>query len=106
LQQNERQKFFNAIAGRLLPGGLLINADLALDGADAAANGLFEMWLRAWKYTGVSSDQLENMQAALARGAAVLPPESVKSLIGSSGFDTPVQFLQTLLIHGWYAKKT
>jgi tRNA (cmo5U34)-methyltransferase len=105
LPQNERRKFFSVIASRLLSGGLLINADLAIDTADATSNRLFEMWLRAWKHTGVADEQLENLKASLDRSVAVLPPETVKLLIGSSGFDTPTQFLQTFLIHAWYAQK-
>ena len=32
----------------------------------------------------------------------MLPPQEVESIIASSGFDVPVLFFQTTLIHAWY----
>jgi tRNA (cmo5U34)-methyltransferase len=36
----------------------------------------------------------------------VLPPSEVGSIVAAGGFDLPVQFFQTLLMHAWYAKRT
>jgi tRNA (cmo5U34)-methyltransferase len=48
---------------------------------------------------------VEKFRASYGRDVAVLPPQEVESIIASSGFDTPVLFLQTLLIHAWYANR-
>jgi hypothetical protein len=40
------------------------------------------------------------------RDAAVLPPHEVSAIIASSGFDSPVLFMQTLFVHAWYAIRT
>lgn len=40
------------------------------------------------------------------RDVPLLPLEQVNSMIGSAGFETPVLFFQTCLIHAWYAKRT
>ncbi len=48
---------------------------------------------------------LEKMCAAYGRDVAVLPPSEVGSIIVAGGFDLPVLFLQTLLMHAWYAKR-
>jgi tRNA (cmo5U34)-methyltransferase len=106
LQPVERRNFFSKIAEQLCRGGLLISADLAIDSPRESPDSLFEMWVRAWEYTGVSSLQLENLKSAFGRGVSVLPAQEIELLIGSSGFDTPVAFFQTLLIHAWYAKKS
>ena len=42
----------------------------------------------------------------LSAEVAVLPVEQVSSIIASAGFETPVLFLQTGLIHAWYAQRT
>jgi tRNA (cmo5U34)-methyltransferase len=39
------------------------------------------------------------------RDVALLPLEQVSSIIASAGFETLVLFLQTGLIHAWYAKR-
>ena len=52
----------------------------------------------------VSPDDVERMRQAYERDVAVLPPDAVAGLIASGGFETPVPFLQTGLIHAWYAR--
>jgi tRNA (cmo5U34)-methyltransferase len=71
-----------------------------------AYRSLREMWTRMLKYAEYPDAEVETFIASLGRDAAVLPPHEVGSMIASSGFDTPVLFLQTLLIHAWYARRT
>ena len=100
----DRQRFFRKLTEHLRPGGYLVNADLASDISGSTYNSLFEIWLRGWKYTGIPAEEVENLRASLGRDVAVLPPQEIESIITSSGFETPVLFFQTLLIHAWYAK--
>jgi tRNA (cmo5U34)-methyltransferase len=58
------------------------------------------------RYSEVPAEEIEKFCASYGRDVAVLPPLEVESIIASSGFDTPVLFLQTLLIHAWYARRT
>ncbi|MEH2424516.1 MAG: hypothetical protein V7K48_27485 [Nostoc sp.] len=53
------------------------------------------------KYTEYPDQDIKNFLASHGRDAAVLPPNEV----ASSGFDTPVLFLQTLFIHAWYVRR-
>jgi tRNA (cmo5U34)-methyltransferase len=55
--------------------------------------------------TGISAEQIETMRATYRRDVAIAPPDRVRDLIASAGFDAPVQFLQTALIHAWYARR-
>ena len=46
------------------------------------------------------------MRAAYDRDVAILPPGEVAAIVASGGFEAPVQFLQTGLIHAWFARRT
>jgi len=100
-----RTIFFRAIAGRLLPGGTLVSADLASDTTSENYQSLLQVWMRLIRETGAMPEQLEQLRAAYGRDVAVLPIEKISSIIASGGFDWPVLFLQTCLIHAWYAQR-
>jgi len=87
-----------------ITGGLLVSADITGDQSSPAYQSLLEVWLRMLRYTDMPEAQVEQMPTVLGRDIGVLPPQQVASLIASAGFDPPVLFFQTLLIHAWYAK--
>jgi tRNA (cmo5U34)-methyltransferase len=100
-----RTGFFRAVAERLPPGGLLASADLASDTATADYRSLLDIWIRLMRETGSAPAQLEKMRETYGRDVAVLPPARIAALIGTAGFEPPVQFLQTGLIHAWYTRR-
>jgi tRNA (cmo5U34)-methyltransferase len=106
MQQDQRRNFFSQIALRLCPNGYLVSADIASDMSTSAYQSLFEVWLQMQRYSEVPAEKVEKIRASFGRDVAVLPPLEVESIIAASGFDTPVLFFQTLLIHGWYARRT
>jgi tRNA (cmo5U34)-methyltransferase len=106
MQQDQRREFFSQIAARLRPQGYLVSADLASDMSTSDYQSLREMWTRMLKYAEYPDEDIKQFLDAHGRDAAVLPPHEVASIIASGGFDPPVLFLQTLLIHAWYAKRT
>lgn len=106
IHKEERCAFFREIALRLRPGGYLVSSDLASDMSTAAYRSLLEVWIRMMQYSGIPVEEIERFCAAYGREAAVLPPHEVASIIAASGFDAPVLFSQTLLIHAWYAQRT
>jgi tRNA (cmo5U34)-methyltransferase len=105
LQLEERRNFFSQIASRLRPQGYLISADLASDMSASTYQSLREVWTRMLKYAEYPDGDIEKFVASLGRDAAVIPPHEVASIVASGGFDPPVLFLQTLLIHAWYARR-
>jgi tRNA (cmo5U34)-methyltransferase len=105
LEPGARSGFFRAIASRLRPGGYLASADLASDIASGTYQSLLEVWIRLMRETGSAPEQLEKMRVTYGRDVAVLPVEQVSAIIASSGFGMPVLFLQTGLIHAWYAQR-
>lgn len=105
LSEDDRRAFFRGIATRLRPGGLLVNADLAGDTSAASYDSLLEVWMRVMNAAEITAEKREAIRAAYGKAVAFLPPDKLASLVQSSGFEPPVQFLQTGLIHAWYASK-
>ncbi len=105
LDPKARVGFFRALAERLRPDGLLVTADLASDTASANYQSLLEVWIRLMRETGSTPEQLENLRVAYGRDVAVLSLDQTSSIITAGGFETPVQFLQTCLIHAWFARR-
>lgn len=103
LDPDARVGFFHGIAERLRPGGYLVSSDLASDTASGTYESLFGVWARLMRETGSSAEQLEQLRIAYGRDVAMLPKEQVSSIIAAGGFETPVLFLQTCLIHAWFA---
>jgi tRNA (cmo5U34)-methyltransferase len=105
LQPEERRNFFYQIAVRLHSGGYLINADLAYDRSASTYPELLDIWLRIMASTGMPIEMVRaRISAAYDNNVAVLPPSAVASIIEAGGFDPPVLFFQTLLMHAWYAR--
>lgn len=106
IEQEERRNFFRQIVARLFPDGYLVSSDLAADMASSAYQSLLEVWVRMLRYSETPAEESEKFLASYGRDVAILPPPEVAAIIASSGFDTPVLFFQTLLIHAWYAKRS
>jgi tRNA (cmo5U34)-methyltransferase len=106
LEKDERGDFFRQIAGRLRPGGYLVSADLASDMNSPAYRSLLGTWKQMMRHCGVPAEQAEQSGVPHGRDVAVLPPHEVAAIIASSGFEAPTLFLQTLLIHAWYARRS
>ncbi|RFB68624.1 MULTISPECIES: class I SAM-dependent methyltransferase [unclassified Herbaspirillum] len=104
LQPDERVGFFGGIRQRLRPDGILINSDLTSDTEAPHYGGLLEVWMRTMAGADLSQEKQEQMRAAYRRDVAILAPEKIARIIVSGGFDTPVQFYQCGLIHGWFAR--
>ncbi|MBI3525434.1 MAG: class I SAM-dependent methyltransferase [Betaproteobacteria bacterium] len=104
MRPEERRNLFRQIAARLRPDGCLVSADLASDMSTSAYKNLFEVWARTMRYSEMPAEELEKRLASCGRDVAVLPPSEIESIIASSGFNVPVLFFQTLLIHAWYSK--
>jgi len=105
LSQAARSEFFRTIANRLQPGGVLASSDLASDVGSKGYQALLGVWFKVMAAGGIQPDGVERMRAAYAKDVAVLPPAVIASIIESAGFEAPVQFFQSGLIHAWFSKR-
>ena len=108
LERHVRSQFFQSIAERLCPEGVLVSSDLAGDLATTECRDLLGLWFRVMigSDTRPSPEAIERMREAYRRDVAVLPPQDVRDIITLGGFDTPVLFFQAGMIHAWYAKRS
>lgn len=95
----ERSKYFYEISSRLIPGAYMINADLASDMSTSEYKRLVEVWVNMHEHAGMPV-RVESFGSKVA----MVPIGEVESIIKSSGFNVPVLFFQTLLIHAWFSK--
>ena len=89
----------------MLPGAPLVSADIASDMSGPSYEPLLEIWLRALAYADMPPEKVEEFRSAFGTKVAVLPPADVADLIASAGFEAPVQFFQSLLMHGWFCRR-
>jgi tRNA (cmo5U34)-methyltransferase len=106
LEPSARARFFQSIAERLKPRGLLATADLASDLTSTSSQGLLEVWLRLMQETGLKPDQFDRVRATYKNDLAILPEDAVHTLVASNGFENPILFFKAGLIHAWYARRT
>ena len=104
VDKGARSQFFQQIANKLKPDGVLVNSDLSSEKDAADYEAILEVWQRVMSGASVSPEGLNRMKAAYDRDVAVLPPTEVASIIEAGGFKAPVQFFQAGLIHAWFAK--
>ncbi|MCA9666421.1 MAG: class I SAM-dependent methyltransferase [Myxococcales bacterium] len=102
--REQRVGFFSAMRARLRSGGLLVSADLSSDMASAEYRALIEIWRRALRFCHVPEERLAHIDEAYGKSVAVLPRAEVAALIEAAGFSAPTVFLQTGLIHAWFAE--
>lgn len=104
LDEGVRSGFFKSIGARLEPGGILASSDLASDAASSEYEALLDVWLKMMLVAGIPAAGLEQMRAAYARDVGILPPARIASIIRAGGFDQPVLFYQSGLIHAWFCR--
>jgi len=108
LERHDRSRFFQSIAERLCPAGVLVSSDLAGDFAATDCQALLGLWFRVMTGSGAPPppEGIERMREAYRRDVAVLPARDVRDIISLGGFDSPVLFFQAGMIHAWYAKRS
>jgi tRNA (cmo5U34)-methyltransferase len=105
-QLEERRNLFRQIGARLRPNGYLVSSDMASDMSTPAYKSLLAVTRQMFQYAQMPAGEIEKIIGAYGRDVAILPPQEVADMIASSGFDSPVLFFQTFLVHAWYAKRT
>ncbi|ULQ45577.1 class I SAM-dependent methyltransferase [Flagellatimonas centrodinii] len=105
LDAAERTAFFQGIADRLKPGGVLASSDLASDVTSPEYEVLLRAWMNMMAAADLSPEAVDRMRKAYAQDVGVLPPQQVAAMIAAGGFEKPVPFFQAGLIHGWWSTR-
>ena len=105
LDAQARSEFFSQIANRLVPGGIVANADLSADVESEGYDAMLAVWHRVMSTSAVSVEGLERMKSGYAKDVAILPSAAVASIIESGGFDKPAEFFQSGLMRAWFARR-
>ncbi|MEZ4328689.1 MAG: class I SAM-dependent methyltransferase [Polyangiales bacterium] len=102
LHREERQAFFEAIAARLLPGGLLVTADIAADPTAPTFDAVMDLWIDLLVHADtLSPDGRATYRAAFGTNFAAHPPAEVEALIHRAGFAPPTPSYQAALLRAW-----
>lgn len=105
LDQTARSAFFEQIAERLVPGGMLASSDLSTEQDAPGYDDLLRVWQRTITPTDVSDEGLRRMKATYAKDVAVLPSDQVEAILRAGGFEAPRTFFQAGLIRAWFARR-
>jgi tRNA (cmo5U34)-methyltransferase len=97
-----RIDFFNQIALRLKPGGILVSADLSARLGTPEFEGILNLWFEMMKAGAASLQGLDTMRNTYEKDLSVSSPEDIAAIITSGGFENVIQFYQVAFIHGWY----
>ncbi|MGV3278068.1 class I SAM-dependent methyltransferase [Rickettsiales bacterium LUAb2] len=106
LDENDRHKFFQQIFNKLVPNGILINADLAANTSSASYKELLNLWAKLFNDDfKLAEQQVNNLHEAYTKSVGVIPYNKVQQLIMNAGFKSANLFFQSLLLHGFIATK-
>lgn len=100
-----RGGYFRAIADRLRPGGMFVNADLAADRKDASFAELMDVWLATLSLAGMTGESRHQYKKMFGTAVAAHAPGEVETLIAANGFTKPIRFYQAALIRGWFCRR-
>lgn len=101
-----RQAFFEDIAARLKPGGLLFDADLCADRDGAAFGDVMELWLSMMEHSGMMKPEGKPVYRGMfGREFGAHGPAEVEAILARAGFSAAASF-QMALIRGWIANRT
>lgn len=100
-----RQSFFEDIAARLKPGGLLFNLDLCADRTASTFPEALELWLGLMRLNGVPEEICTNWKNSFGHVFGVHGPSELEVLIEATGFTPPTPVFQAAMMRGWTAAK-
>jgi tRNA (cmo5U34)-methyltransferase len=100
-----RKVFFQSIAGRLLPKGLLITADITANKSDPTFDYFIKSWKAHYANAGISTKEVEEDFDRSMRTVSFIPETELCNMILESGFDNIRPFFRAFLFSGWFCYK-
>ncbi|MGY5955433.1 class I SAM-dependent methyltransferase [Kosakonia sp. BK9b] len=105
IQHPQRDGIYTQMARQLKNDGRMITAEIAGDMQSPAFDEQLEMWKTMHEVASLAPRDKAEIKAQLSQRLLLLPPEQTENLIATAGFTLPQRFFQSLLIHGWTARK-
>jgi len=117
IQHPQRDGIYSQMASQLKYGGRVITAEIAGDMHSPAFDEQLEVWTTMHETASqaprdmaeikaqLSQRDMAEIKAQLSQRLLLLPAETTEELIEQAGFTPPQRFFQSLLIHGWTARK-
>lgn len=105
IQDAQRLGIYSQMNAQLAPGGRMIAAEIAGDMQADDFDEKMAMWAAMHSVASNTERDAQEIKAQLRERLLLLAPEQTEQLIAASGFNPPQRFFQSLLIHGWTAKK-
>ncbi|MFI3311040.1 methyltransferase domain-containing protein [Ewingella allii] len=105
IQDADRLGIYQQINDQLAAGGRMICAEIAGDMASEGFDAQLISWAAMHSVASKTERDPLEIRNQLSQRLLLLAPEQTERLISQSGFELPQRFFQSLLIHGWMAKK-
>lgn len=105
ISHDDRPNFYRSVHDRLRTGGYFVSTEISADLEAADFPPMLRDWAQIQALMGATPEALHNLQMVLRNELSLLSPEATVRLLQTTGFDQPIHFFQTFLVHGWYATK-
>ena len=102
---DERRAFYRAIADRLTPGGLFVNADISRAPRPEVDAELRRGWTNMFRLVGAAEEKIKANLDTLDEKVGVRTAEQIEAMLASAGFAGAAQFYQALLVRAWVARR-
>lgn len=101
----QRAGIYQQMQQQLKPGGRLVTAEIAGDVQDTGFDEQLLFWKTMHESASGRAQNLDEMKQMLTQRLLLLPAAQTEALMAQAGFTPPQRFFQSLLIHGWTARK-
>lgn len=105
VSRNERPDFYRHMQEHLRPDGYFITTEVSYDTDSDTFPSMLAQWAKVQQQRTATAETIAALTQTLTNVLTVLPPSDVETLLTAAGFSTPVQFFQSFMIAGWYARK-
>ncbi|MBI5641567.1 MAG: class I SAM-dependent methyltransferase [Nitrospirae bacterium] len=100
--RESRKAFFQAIADRLLPKGLLVTADITASISDPALEYFIKAWKTHYGNAGIPEKEVEEDFYRSMRTVSFVPETELCSILLENGFEDVRPFFRAFLFGGWF----
>lgn len=105
IQEHRRLDIYEQMNAQLVPGGSMIVAEIAGDMGSSDFDEMLVTWAGLHSVASNIERDPEEIRSQMIERLLLLPPAQTERLISEAGFSSVQQFFQSLLIHGWVARK-